>query len=221
MAKIIKKKFFEIEIPILGDTYEALANSVEELNNKVMKMDITRQLKGKSVDMIFRVVVKDHKATAVPKKLQLLPCFIRHMLHPGISYVEDSVTAETKDSIVIIKPFMITRKKVSRAVSRTLRNSSRNWFIDYLKSKTDEEVFGEILSNQIQKPLSLKLKKIYPLAICEIRWFEVKKPLTGKKEESLGTIEIKKEVSNNGEEVSENIEIEEKPKKKKASKKEN
>lgn len=225
MAKPIKKKFFEIEIPILGDKYEALATSIDELNNKVMKMDITRQLKGKSVDMIFKIIVKDHKATAVPKKLKLLPYFIRHMLHPGISYVEDSVTAETKDSIVVIKPFMITRKKVSRAVRRTLRNSSRNWFIDYLKTKTDEEVFGEILSNQIQKPLSLKLKKIYPLAICEIRWFEVKKPLTGKKEESLGNIEIKKEVSENGNEVSEevleNVEIEEKPKKKKASKKEN
>ena len=33
--------------------------------------------------------------------------------------------------------------------------------------------FNEIITNKIQKELSLKIKKIYPLALCEIRRFEV------------------------------------------------
>ena len=110
------------------------------------------------------------------------------MLHTGIDYVEDSFTAETSESKVIIKPFLITRKKVSRAVRKTLRNSAKNWIMDYVKTKNDEEAFQEILSNQFQKLLGIRLKKIYPLAICEIRMFEIKKPLEQKidsKEEKI------------------------------------
>jgi ribosomal protein S3AE len=83
--------------------------------------------------------------------------------------------------------------KVSRAIRRTLRNSAKNWIIDYLKTKTASEVFEEILSNQFQKPLSLKLKKTYPLAICEIRVFEIKKSLGNKEEQVIGEIEVKSE----------------------------
>jgi len=99
------------------------------------------------------------------------------MIHSGISYVEDSFKAETLDSEVIIKPFLITRKKVSRAIKKTLRNSTKNWIVDYLKTKNDYDIFSEILSNQLQKALSIRLKKIYPLAICEIRIFQILKPL--------------------------------------------
>lgn len=212
MAKPIKKKFFEIEIPLLGDKYEAMEHSIELLNNKIINLDITRKLKGKGVDLTLKIQIENGKAIAVPKKLMLLPGFISHMMHKGVDYVEDSITCETKDSNVIIKPFMITRKKVSRAVRRTLRNSAKNWIVDYLKTKTDNEVFDEILSNQVQKPLSLKLKKIYPLAICEIRIFEIKKPLEGREEaQEIGTLEIKKELSENKntEEITEEISVEE------------
>jgi hypothetical protein len=168
------------------------------------------------------------------------------MMHKGTSYVEDSITTETKDHMVVIKPFLITRKKVSRAVGRTLRNSAKNWIVDYLKTKTAAEIFEEILSNQFQRPLSLKLKKTYPLAICEIRIFETKQPLivqegVAKKQEELGQVEIKKEeketekktdeeeVKEKEVKIEENLELaspeskedkdkEEKPKKKRAKK---
>ena len=38
----------------------------------------------------------------------------------------------------------------------------------------------EIMKNRIQKPLSLKLKKIYPLSLCEIRVFKIEKELEEK-----------------------------------------
>lgn len=175
MAKIIKKKFFEIDIPILNEKLEAYAGSVNELEGKTLKVDITRKLKGKSVDFILDVRLVEGKAVAYPKKIILLPFFIKHMIHTGISYVEDSFQANTNESEAIVKPFFITRKKVSRSVLRALRNSAKNWLVDYLKEKNNEEAFTEILSGQLQRALSLRLKKIYPLAICELRVFEVKK----------------------------------------------
>jgi len=221
MAKLQKRKFFEIEFPLVNEKLEASGSSLESLNNKTVKLDIARKLKGKSVDLIFNVNLENGKAVAHPKKMVLLPFFTRHMMHKGVSYVEDSLEAETRQSKVLIKPFLITRKKVSRAVRRTLRNSAKNWILDYLKEKDDEEVFHELLSNQMQKPLSIKLKKIYPLSVCEIRHFEVKKSL-GKKEQPIGEMEIKKEISEKPEEtekkeeITEKLEIkEEKPKKRK------
>jgi ribosomal protein S3AE len=168
MAKIIKKKFYEVDLPLIGDKYEAYLTDIKDIEGKTVKVDITRKLRGKSVDLHFQVKMENGKPIGIPKKLVLMPFFIKHMLHTGIDYVEDSIEAESRENKVIIKPFLITRKKVSRAVRRTLRNSAKNWIIDYLKTKTNNELFEEILSNQFQKPLSIKLKKVYPLAICEI-----------------------------------------------------
>lgn len=182
MAKVQKRKFFEVDVPIVNEKFEVSGTSPERLSGKSIKLDITRKLKGKSTELILKIKNEDGKIVAVPKKLVILPYFISHMMHKGVSYVEDSFEAETKESKVVVKPFLITRKKVSRAVGRTLRNLARNWIVDYLKEKYDDEVFEELLSNQLQKPLSLKLKKTYPLAVCEIRIFEIKKSLEKKQE---------------------------------------
>ena len=215
MAKILKKKFFEIDIPIVGEKYEAYTENIETLNGKTIRLDVTRKLKGKSVDLMFKILIENGQAIAYPRSLTLLPFFIKHMLHKGVSYVEDSFNAQTTESEVVIKPFLITRKKVSRAVRNTLRNSAKNWIIDYLKTKNDYEVFDEILTNQIQKPLSIKLKKVYPLAVCEIRIFKVIKPLAKKIIEIK--IDLKKEKTED-EPIKEEV-SEEKPKKSKKSKK--
>ena len=45
----------------------------------------------------------------------------------------------------------------------------------YRKLYTSETIFKDLLKNQLQKPLSLKLKKIYPLSVCEIRVLRVEK----------------------------------------------
>jgi ribosomal protein S3AE len=36
-----------------------------------------------------------------------------------------------------------------------------------------KELFNEIITNKIQKELSLKVKKIYPPSLCEIRMLRV------------------------------------------------
>src|SRR3989344_4308672 len=92
-------------------------------------------------------------------------------------YLEDSFSIPSQESMVIIKPFIITRKRVSRAVRKTLRNKAKNWIEDYIAERKDQEIFSDILSNKMQKPLSLMLKKTYPLSLCEIRVLEIVRPL--------------------------------------------
>jgi ribosomal protein S3AE len=224
MVKIIKKKYFEVDIPLINEKAEVLSDSLDQINGKTLKLDMTRILKGKSSEMIFSIKIKDGKAIAEPKKLTVLPYFIRHMLHVGVDYVEDSFSVESQESKLIVKPFLITRKKVSRAVKRTLRNSAKNFLQDYIKIETNDKVFEEILSGQLQKALSLKLKKIYPLGLCEIRMIQVennaKKPEQKiETKEEIKEVETSKNIGSLGEELADTKEVK-KPEKIKKGKKE-
>ena len=170
-----KQKFFDVEIPILKKETQLYAYDISELNGRTIKYDLTRILRGKSVLLSMNVKVDGNKASAYPKEFVILPYFIRRMIRKGTNYVEDSFSADTKDSVVEVKPFLITRKKVSRAVRKALREKAREEIKNYLKSKDTKTIFEELIQNKMQRPLSLKLKKIYPLSLCEIRIFSVKK----------------------------------------------
>ena len=170
-----KQRFFDVEIPILNKETQLYAYEMSELNGRTITYDLTRILRGKSVLLTLNVTVEGSKAIAQPKEFVILPYFIRRMIRKGVNYVEDSFITETKDSKVEIKPFLITRKKVSHAVMKALREKAREEIINYLKNKNSIEVFEDLIQGRMQKPLSLKLKKIYPLSLCEIRMFKVKK----------------------------------------------
>jgi ribosomal protein S3AE len=185
-----RRKFFEVEVPLTRTKIELTGNSIESLDNQTIKLDLTRQLRGKSVEAVVKIKVKDEKAIAEPIKLRLLPYFIRRMIRKRISYIEDSFQTPSQESMIKIKPFIITRKKVSRVVRKTIRNQTKNWIEDYIAERTDHEIFEDVLSNRLQKPLSIRLKKTYPLSLCEIRVLEIirklnpeEKPKIEKKEE--------------------------------------
>ena len=169
-----KKRFFDVEMPAIGKTTQLQAYELSELEGRFLKYDLTRMLKGKSIMMTFKVKVEGEEATAVPVKSIVMPYFIRRMVRKGTNYVEDSFSAEGKDAKLIIKPFLVTRRKVSRAVRKALRNKAKEELLNYVKERTGEALFDEILRNNLQKILSSKLKKIYPLSLCEIRVLEVK-----------------------------------------------
>ncbi|MAG02459.1 hypothetical protein CMI42_03915 [Candidatus Pacearchaeota archaeon] len=186
-----RKKFIKVDIPTINSQVELIGESPKQVENKTIKLDLTRQLKGKSVEGTFRIKIEEDKPIAQPFKIRLMPYFIRRMIRKRISYVEDSFEAPTQNSLIKIKPFIITRKRVSRAVRKTIRNKAKNWIEDYLAERTDEEIFNEILSNKFQRPLSLTLKKTYPLSLCEIRILQIVRPL---KPEEVPKITKKKKI---------------------------
>lgn len=166
-----KKKFFDIELHLINQKVQLLASSKEELTGRTIKIDLTRKLRGKSLEIIFKIKEKG----AVPHRLHLLGYYIRRMMRKSTNYVEDSFSTKCKNSTLRIKPFLITRKKVSRAVRNALRIKTKQEIQKVVKNKNYEELFSDLLSNKVQKSLSLKLKKIYPLSLCEIRDIYVEK----------------------------------------------
>ena len=177
-----KKRFYNVDIPIIGKTTQLQAYEPKDLDNSHIKYDLTRMLKGKSILLTIKISVKDDHAKALSKEIKLLPYYLKRLARKGTSYVEDSFSTKCKDAQIRIKPFLITRRKVSRAVRKALREKAKEELIKYFKTKNSEEIFEEVLKNQLQKTLSLKLKKIYPLSLCEIRILKVEKEFEQKKE---------------------------------------
>jgi len=175
-----KKKFFEVDMPIIKKQTQLQAYEAKELEGRNIKYDLTRMLRGKSMLMQLKVKVEGDKITSIPVGIKLMPYFLRRMVRKGTNYVEDSFSTESKNAQIRIKPFLITRRKVSRAVRKALREKAREELIKYVKNKSTKEIFEEILKNHLQKTLSLKLKKIYPLSLCEIRVLKVEKELEPK-----------------------------------------
>jgi len=168
-----KKRFITVRVPILK-TEMRLLGTPDELNNKTIKLDLTRKLRGKGLTIKLRILNREGKLVAIPNNMELATSYIRRMMRKRTDYVEDSFQTRIKDVRVTIKPLLITRKKVSRAVRGNLRNTAREFIIEYSKEKEFIELCDEILSGTLQKLMLPKLKKIYPLSFCDIRIFETK-----------------------------------------------
>ena len=169
-----KKEFFEVKAPMVSTKISLYASSAEALVGRIVKIDMTKSLRGKALEMKMRITMDKEGLIAQPINLELVGSYIRRMMRKGTDYVEDSFKVKCKDTEVVVKPFMITRHKVSRAVRKALRDNARQYLEGYLTTRTSGEVVSEITTNKIQKDLSLRLRKIYPLALCEIRVFEIK-----------------------------------------------
>ncbi|MBS3092181.1 hypothetical protein J4466_02060 [Candidatus Pacearchaeota archaeon] len=185
-----KKKFLQVQIPLINREIELVGTGNESLNNRFVKLDLTPELRGKSLELNLEIKLKDGKPTAEPREIYLMGYYIRRMMRKGTDYVEDSFLSQCSDHRIRIKPFLITRKRVSRAVRNALRQAAKEFLINYVKEKSFGNLVLDIINNKIQKELNTKLKKVYPLGLCEIRFIGV--------EDQKGYIE-KKESKKEGE----------------------
>ncbi len=191
-----KKKFFEVQIPIIKKVTQARAFEIADLKGRFIRYDLTRTLRGKATILQGQIEIINNEAVLVPRKLQLMYFYLSRMVRKGTNYVEDSFSTPAQDSLIKIKPFLVTRKKVSRAVRKALRDKCREELIKYSEKKKTQEIFEDILSGKLQKTLSQILKKIYPLSCCEIRTIKVEektKSQAQKKEKETGKEEKAKE----------------------------
>jgi ribosomal protein S3AE len=175
MAAVKKKKrFFNIEMPLIRRATQLQAYEVKELDNRYIKYDLTRIMKGKSMIITLKTVLADNdEILTIPSELRLMPFYIKRMVRRGTNYVEDSFSTEYKDGSVRLKPFLVTRRKVSRAVRKALREKVKEELILWAKERSSEEMFEDVLKNRMQRELAVKLKKIYPLSLCELRVIKV------------------------------------------------
>jgi len=172
-SKGAKKGFYEVEVPMTAMKISLYGGAPDDFDGKVITLDMTRNLRGKNLELRMRVKNDGGRLYAVPVSSIIAGSYIRRAMRRGADYVEDSFKVTCKDAIIVVKPFMITRRRVSRAVRKVLRDNARKYVEDYMSIRNAKELFSDVVVGKLQKGMSLKLKKIYPLAFCEIRVFEM------------------------------------------------
>ena len=203
-----RKRYIEVEVPILNSSMRVLGTA-ENLHNKTIKLDLTRQLRGKGLTIKLRIFNQEGKLIAFPNNMELSTSYIRRMMTKRTDYVEDSFQARCLDIKVTVKPLLITRKKVSRAVRKNLRNTAREFILGYLKERNYIQVCNEILDGTLQKTMLPKLKKVYPLSFSDIRIFETKELANIDMKEAAISVEEEGIVQEETTQEEENDEIEE------------
>ncbi len=203
-----RKRYIEVEVPILNSSMRVLGTA-ENLHNKTIKLDLTRQLRGKGLTIKLRIFNQEGKLIAFPNNMELSTSYIRRMMRKRTDYVEDSFQARCLDIKVTVKPLLITRKKVSRAVRKNLRNTAREFILGYLKERNYIQVCNEILDGTLQKTMLPKLKKVYPLSFSDIRIFETKELANIDMKEAAISVEEEGIVQEETTQEEENDEIEE------------
>ena len=170
-----KKKIWDIEIPLLRQKLQGIAVSPDALVGKMMKIDMTRMLKGKNIDAAFTIVKRNDKLEADFYSITLLQGYIKRMMRKSITWIEDSFVCQAKDTKLEIKPFFITKKKIHRSLRTGLRSKAKEYIIQFVAEKNAQEIFDSIVHGELQKGLSSNLKNICQLALCEIRVCKIKK----------------------------------------------
>ncbi len=171
--KNIKKRFYEVSAPLISTKISLYGESEEFFDGKTVKIDLTKSLRGKSLELKFRIKNENGALIGTPESATLIMSYIKRVMKKGTDYCEDSFETECRDCKARIKPLLVTRRRVSRAILRSLREETKRFLEAHCKTRTAQEIFSDIITNKIQKQLSLKLKKVYPLALCEIRVFQV------------------------------------------------
>jgi len=173
MAKVLeKKKFYPIQVPLLNKEIE-LYGRQGSFEGKHVKLDLTNSLKGKGLEIKFVVEDVDGKLITTPKQAYLQGFYIRRMLRKGTDYVEDSFLIQCKDHRLRVKPFMITRKRVSKIVLKGLREKAKEEISKYVKDKSFDIIVKDVMEGTLQKQILPALKKIYPLGLCEVRFIGI------------------------------------------------
>ena len=170
-----RKKIWEIEVPLVGQKIQSLASSQDALDGKLVKLDMTRMLKGRSIEANLVLSKQDGKLYASFISLKVLPSYIQRMMRKNISWIEDSFECKSKDGNLLIKPFMITKKRVHRSVRGALRNGAKEFLKGFVAETESERVFDAVFKGSLNKEVMLKLRKIYPLAFFEVRVLKIVK----------------------------------------------
>ena len=168
-------------------------------------MQLTGDMKSQSSSVKFEISgIQDNILVTKICGYKFSPATIKRFVRRRMTRIDTSLIATTKDNVAVrIKPFLLTREKVSRSVEYALRAKLKEDLTELIKKTSYEELFNMVLKHRLQKELKTNLNKIYPIKNIQIRILEkigAVKPsvkeepvISEKKEEEKPKEEVKEE----------------------------
>ncbi|MEM4263480.1 MAG: hypothetical protein QW666_01115 [Candidatus Woesearchaeota archaeon] len=176
-----KKKWVTIVSPALFNEKEIGETHLTEIKDAIGRkvsvslMTLTGDPQKQSIYVQFLI------KNAVGEKLlteivgwELLPSAARKLMRRSRSKIEDSYVVQTEDGKKLrIKPLLITRSRAKGGVVARIRHELK-LNIEKILAKTKYEQFiRDLVTKKFQRTLADGLKKIYPVAVLEIRMFRL------------------------------------------------
>jgi len=162
------KQFNNIEI---GETLCEEPKQLLGRNIDVNLMVLTNDPKKQNVKLKFKVKeVKGEKVEAEVIGYELNTSHVRRVVRRGSEKIDDSFLVETKDNIKYrIKPLLLTRYETKRSILSAIKVKMREIAVENFKKNDSVAMLNSIVSNSFQREAKDAIKKIYPIAICEVR----------------------------------------------------
>ncbi len=183
IVKLKKKKWVLIISPKnmgehpIGETFVEDNSATIGRTVKVNLMQITGDIKSQTSEVKFEISgSKENKLETRVIGYYFSSSAIKRFMRRHMTRIDDSLVVMSKDDLKIrIKPFLLTKSKVSRSVEYSLRINLREELINFVRKTPYEQIFSMVIKYQIQKELREKLSKIYPIKNLEIRVLEEEK----------------------------------------------
>jgi len=135
---------------------------------------LTNDPRKQSTTIIFKII--DYKGAQLDAEIDgliMAPSHIKRLIRKNKDRVDDSFTITTKDEKKVqVKPFVITRSKVSHRIQTTIRKMIQDHFREQAKEATFNQLFINLLQIKTQRTLKGEIKKIAPVNVIEIRTFK-------------------------------------------------
>jgi ribosomal protein S3AE len=197
----------------IGESYLVEASAAVGRSVRVNLMQISGDIKNQSSDVKFEITgASENKLNTRITGYYFSPAAIKRFVRRHMTRIDDSLVIQTSDNLKVkIKPFLLTRSKVSRAVEHQLRVSLREELINGVRKTSYDNLFSMVLKYQLQKDIKEKLSKIYPVKNIEIRILEEEKDAAARESEMPVKKVFKKVKSKKSEEQEEVKESTEQP----------
>ena len=173
-----KRKWFQIIGPkifggrLLGET---TGESIDKINGRKLGLSagmIAGDIKKQYVTLIFNLSGGDNNSVnASIIGLKMSSSYLKRGMKRFKSKLEDSFIVKCVDCNIRMKVLLLLRKKIHKAVSSNLLKSCKEASNKLVEGKKLEELVIAILNDVLSKQIKDNLKKVYPVAGVEIRYF--------------------------------------------------
>lgn len=181
---IKKKQWIAIHAPkvfnemVIGETFTSGADDMVGRFLSVSLSNITNEPQKQNVAIKFKITqVKEGNLQTEVYGLKMLPAAVKRLVRRNRCKIDDSFVVKSKDNKIIrLKPIVLTRGKTTGSVLASMKKFVRAHLALKL-SKTDFDQFvHDLINKKLNHEIVKPLRKIYPVAIFDIRQFVIIPP---------------------------------------------
>ncbi|HIE41418.1 MAG TPA: hypothetical protein EYP80_02015 [Candidatus Aenigmarchaeota archaeon] len=176
------KKEFEIKLPrlfdekIIGKTFVDKPKKIIGRKLIIYARDIWENTQKYYYKFAFKInEVKENEALVEFVGHEIARAFISKNVKRHSTRIGLYIKGNTRDGIMLVlKPIVITTKKVKTSIARSIRNEMKKFLELYISENNIDKIIRDIISDDLQRYLKKSLNIIYSISIVEIRKSEVK-----------------------------------------------